>query len=241
MYENLSLVYDSLTKDVDYVEWTNYLKELIEKNSSNTKNILEYGCGSGNLTIPLSKFYKIVGVDNSEEMLTLAEQKLENNRDNIELLKGDMRLFNYPKRVDVILIGSDTINYLNLEELRDFFKKSYYELDNKGLLVFDMASMNYLTNYIAENNFIFDTGDIFFTWESEIIEETIISNFNFFVKDKDRYIRFEEENVQYYYGINEIVNLLKEVGFNDIKSYSFLTFDESNEEEDRIQFVAKKI
>ena len=40
------------------------------------KNILELACGTGNLTIPLTKKnYDIAGIDISEEMLSAAREK----------------------------------------------------------------------------------------------------------------------------------------------------------------------
>jgi|SRR5579872_6854236 len=56
-----------------------------------TDVILEIGCGTGRLTIPVSKkCSKITGIDFSEKMLAIAKKKSAGH-DNIELRKLDAR------------------------------------------------------------------------------------------------------------------------------------------------------
>jgi len=79
-YSHLSKMYDYLMDDVDYDQWVEYLDLFIKKNYSNAECILELACGTGNITSRLAeKNYRIDAVDLSDEMLTIAQDKLRNN------------------------------------------------------------------------------------------------------------------------------------------------------------------
>ncbi len=41
--------------DVDYDRWVEYIEEIIKSEGAEVQNILEIACGTGNLTIPLTK------------------------------------------------------------------------------------------------------------------------------------------------------------------------------------------
>lgn len=240
MYENLSLVYDQLMKDVDYKGWANYLTKIYEGLNKDAKTLLEYGCGSGSVILEMPSNLELIGVDLSVEMLSLAESKAREKNRDIRLFMGDLNEFDIGKKLDIISIPCDTLNYLNPKELKAFFKKVYKELNFNGILLFDMVTKSYLEDYIAANNFIFDTDDVFFTWESEVIDDHIDSVLTFFIKNKDKYIRVDDEQTQYIYKKNQIEELLKEAGFEFIASYEFETFNAASDSIDRNQFIAQK-
>ncbi|HEX7057772.1 MAG TPA: methyltransferase domain-containing protein, partial [Bacilli bacterium] len=74
-YEKFAYVYDRLMQDVPYPEWLRFLREYW--NQANTPDtIVELGCGTGNLTIPLAQSgFKMYGIDDSEHMLSVAAEK----------------------------------------------------------------------------------------------------------------------------------------------------------------------
>ncbi|OXS77038.1 hypothetical protein B1B04_01145 [Lysinibacillus sp. KCTC 33748] len=83
--------YDLLYKDKDYIQEANYIDSLLQKYSSNTKSILELGCGTGKHAIILGKKgYKVHGVDLSEGMIREAKIHLEQEEStDIQLTQGD--------------------------------------------------------------------------------------------------------------------------------------------------------
>ena len=238
MYENLSLIYDSYMQDVDYEKWADYLTEIIKNNNLVAKTVLEYGCGSGNLTLPLSKKFNIVGVDLSDEMLSLAEAKLR--KTGTELFKGDLRYFEFNKKFDAIILACDTLTMFDYEDIEVFFNRVYDQLNPGGIFLFDILSKSYLKDFIAQNNFIFDDDNVYFTWTSEDFENYIESYFTFFIKEGNGYQRVDDYQKQFILDIEILKKLLKQSGFDFIKTYDFLTNNEVNNKTDRIQFVAVK-
>ena len=91
-YSVLSQIYDQLMVNVDYEMWASYIEYLILEQGKKPLNILELGCGSGNVTEKLlEKGYEVVGIDYSEEMLEIAEEKTEEfgNCSDIPTVKYD--------------------------------------------------------------------------------------------------------------------------------------------------------
>ena len=61
-YEEFSRIYDILMSDVDYESWAQYIINLFEKSGVFPKTILDIACGTGNISIPMSKAgYNIYG------------------------------------------------------------------------------------------------------------------------------------------------------------------------------------
>ena len=87
-YKDFAFVYDELMNEVDYDGWVDYIENIIKKEETQVKNILELACGTGNLTIPLTKKnYDIAGIDISEEMLSVAREKGEEEGVELVLLQ----------------------------------------------------------------------------------------------------------------------------------------------------------
>jgi len=71
--------------------------------------ILELGVGTGRIAIPIAErtgCREVVGIDNANEMLKIACTKRAASPvgDKITLLRGDMRVLDLGRRVDLILI-----------------------------------------------------------------------------------------------------------------------------------------
>ena len=76
-YSGFAEVYDLFMDNVPYEEWADYLIEKLKEYGIEEGLVLELGCGTGNMTELLAGAgYDMIGVDNSEDMLELAETKL---------------------------------------------------------------------------------------------------------------------------------------------------------------------
>lgn len=77
-YNKIAYLYDELMDEAPYEEWIEFTKATIQKFDMKIKTIIDLGCGTGNILIPFSKEgYKIIGVDNSSDMLAMAGEKSE--------------------------------------------------------------------------------------------------------------------------------------------------------------------
>lgn len=105
--------------------------------------VLELGSGTGRILIPLAREENLVtGLDASEDMLNACREKLgeedEETRENIELVKGDMRDFDLNQNFDLVLASCNLINYLTeVEDLKRTLSCVKNHLAKNGVLIID--------------------------------------------------------------------------------------------------------
>ena len=81
VFNEYAQYYDLLYYDKNYELEAEYIDSLIKKYNSNTKKILDLGCGTGKHADILSKRgYRVHGIDLSECMLYEAQKKTAENK-----------------------------------------------------------------------------------------------------------------------------------------------------------------
>lgn len=244
MYVEFAQIYDVLMDDYDYGRWMRYYQDCCQRFGGHFQRILEFGAGTGNMTGILAKGAReVVALDASEEMLSIARQKLSAVR-NVSLLTAEMQSFVIEKKFDIVVSACDAMNYLMTEEeLFSSFRSAWNCLEGSGLLVFDLSSMYKLSKVIGNNTFVYDTDDIFYCWENSYSESqhTLSMSIHFFQCLKDgRYERIDEEQTQRGYEPETVLKLLKEAGFKESYAYEPFTFEQTRSDSNRIAFVAVK-
>ena len=77
-YEALAVSYDRLTNDVDYNATVDFYFEILKREGVTPRSAVDLACGTGSVTALLAqKGIPVTGVDLSEEMLTVAQQKAQ--------------------------------------------------------------------------------------------------------------------------------------------------------------------
>ena len=75
-YHELAQSYDRLTNDVDYEATVDFYYEILKREGLRPRTAVDLACGTGSVTAILAKKgLQVTGVDMSEEMLTVAQQK----------------------------------------------------------------------------------------------------------------------------------------------------------------------
>lgn len=245
-YSDFAFIYDELMNDVDYNGWIKYIEEIIEKENVKVQNILELACGTGNLTIPLTKKnYDIAGIDISDQMLNVAREKAEKEGVELVLLQQDIAELDFDvTNLDCILCACDGFNYITYDDdLENVFAKSHELLKDGGLFIFDISSHYKLSTILGNNMHGENREDISYLWQNYFDDEQnlIEMELAFFVKDANgKFDKFEEVHQQRAYTEDEIIESLQISGFTDIKVYGDFTFEKPKKDSERIFFVCKK-
>ncbi|CEH32816.1 class I SAM-dependent DNA methyltransferase [Romboutsia lituseburensis] len=245
-YSDFAFIYDELMNDVDYNGWIKYIEEIIEKENVKVQNILELACGTGNLTIPLTKKnYDIAGIDISDQMLNVAREKAEKEGVELVLLQQDIAELDFDvTNLDCILCACDGFNYITYDDdLENVFAKSHELLKDGGLFIFDISSHYKLSTILGNNMHGENRDDISYLWQNYFDDEQnlIEMELAFFVKDANgKFDKFEEVHQQRAYTEDEIIESLQISGFTDIKVYGDFTFEKPKKDSERIFFVCKK-
>lgn len=240
-YNDFALIYDRLmSEDIDYGKIADYIQSIYKKYSVPASLCLDLACGTGSLTKILSdRGYEMIGIDISEDMLNIAKAKDEKTL----YLCQDMRSFELYGSVSAITCMTDSFNYiLDDSDLLSIFKsaKTCY-LDSGAPLIFDMNSPYKLKNIIASNTFIHNEDDIFYSWENQYDKKEDICDFflTFFVKEGEKYRRFDEVHSQKARSASLVSNMLFEAGFRFVDVYDEYSFDKANDKTERFMFVAR--
>ncbi len=236
-YKEFSQIYDILMSDTDYEKWTSFIAEKIDG-----RKVLEAACGTGNITRLLAdKNFKVTAFDLSQDMLMRAYEKLGRNP-RVKLLNMDMTKFKIDDRFDAAVCCCDGVNYINKNEIRDFFNNVYNHLNKNSGFIFDLSTQ-YKYETMFNDTYVYDDGEIFYVWENSADEsnDTVTIEINFFIKDaSDKYNRINEIQTQYIHKSEEVVSLLNEIGFKNIKIYDDYSDESCRDNSLRAVFVCEK-
>ncbi len=236
-YTDFAKIYDALTFDVDYDAWAKRITSLLEENKPSI--ICELGCGTGSITCRLAKMgYSMIGIDLSEDMLGVAREKCEG--ENVLLLNQDMTDFELYGTVDAVICTLDSVNYLTEDgDLDAMLEKCRLYLNTGGLLIFDINTEHKIKNILAPNTFVYETDDVFYTWESSLEGNLCDYYLTFFVKSNDAYRRFDEVHTERIYTDDEIKSALLRHDFCLTGCYDGISEDAPNEKTERVMYVAR--
>jgi SAM-dependent methyltransferase len=101
--------------------------------------ILELGCGTGKITIPIAEAgYEISGIDLSEAMLEYARTKAVNRSLPVNFQLGDMADFTFAQRFKTIILPSNNLAHLmDYREAERCFSRVCEHLEDDGAFVID--------------------------------------------------------------------------------------------------------
>lgn len=236
MYKEFAYIYDKLTFDIDYEEYSEVIKKELKKLDIKPESILELGIGSGNMT---KYFYNssinYTGVDLSKEMLKICADKFS----NISIINEDLCQLELTKNYDFIFSTLDTINYiLDSEKLQNLF--SNINENCTGVFMFDVNTPYKLIEVMGNNHFVYEYEDIFYTWVNQYYEEDNLIDFyiDFFVKNQDNsYQRIRETQTEKVYSLDALRFMLYNSGFNTVKIIDFDTGKTLNNCTQRALFI----
>jgi ubiquinone/menaquinone biosynthesis C-methylase UbiE len=246
-YQQFAYLYDELMKDIDYNQWISFVKEKlpIQFRSKTKLHIMDLACGTGELSVLLAdEGFEVTGVDLSEEMLTVAQEKAMTRGKQITFYQQNMVELSGHHEFDVILCFCDSLNYLgSSEEVKKTFRSVYEQLGEEGLFLFDVHSIYKINNIFLDQTFVSNDDQISFIWNcyQGEFENSIEHDLSFFVKKENGndYTRYDEVHYQRTFEIQEYKKWLEEVGFTiiDITSDFQSTL---HDEPERIFFTVKK-
>jgi SAM-dependent methyltransferase len=116
------------------------------------RTIVELGCGSGRITVPLAEMAEdaglhITGVDLSDEMLGQAQQKLTQLpaacRARVHLVRQDIQTFRATPPVDLVIVPCSTLAHvLELDDQIEVWRSAHASLRPGGRFVVDLTMPN---------------------------------------------------------------------------------------------------
>lgn len=146
LYKDLAPVYEAMYHTfIDYKEEYECYGNILKKYGK--KQVLEIGCGTGNLADYFQKNgISYQGMDLNQEMIDLAKIKAPTSK----FIKGDMRDFKLNQPSESIIITARTSSYLfTNQDVKAAFSTIHNNLQIGGVLSFDFIDANQFIPSIA--------------------------------------------------------------------------------------------
>ena len=242
-YEMLADVYDGLTADIDYRAILDYLEAILRRLDKYPTSVLDLGCGTGSMSVLLSKRgYQVLGVDISEEMLTVASQKAMDLENPPFFICQPMQRLRVPQQMDAVFCLLDSLNYVTEpEDVRKTMQRVYRTVSDGGVFIFDINTP-YKLKGLDGQVFLDENEQSYCVWRADFDyeENCCYYGIDLFCKQGKLWERSFEQHCEYAYEPAQLVQWLQEAGFSKVMQFGDRRTDEPCEEEQRIYFVAIK-
>ena len=244
-YEALAASYDGLTRDIPYEKYLRFFKTLLRRHGVTATTVLDLACGTGSLSVLLAKHgYRVLGVDRSEEMLTVAAEKAMELEENQPFFVAQpMQRLKIPEPVDACVCALDSINYVTKpQDVQKAFRRVYESLRPGGLFVFDINTLYKLENLDGQV-FLDETEDSYCVWRAVYDKRHSLCRYgmDLFQQANDGlWERSFEEHVERAYTPEELSQWLTDAGFAQVERFANLRLEAPEADELRIFFAAKK-
>ncbi|WP_029329095.1 class I SAM-dependent DNA methyltransferase [Lentibacillus jeotgali] len=247
-YHQMAHYYDLLMEDAPYDKWIAFTEQIIQQSGKSVESIIDLGCGTGQITTRLARAgYRMIGVDNSSDMLSIADQRASAENMTVQWLQQDLRTLTGIENQDMAVSYCDVLNYITeVDELYTVFENIAGILKPGGLFIFDIHSLHHVENNLVNQTFAEVSDDVSCIWfclEGDNRGE-MYHDLTFFVENEHdgRYARFEEWHHQQTFQVDFYKRLLNETGFEIQRLYGDFSLEESDvdDQAERIFITAVK-
>ena len=188
--------------------------------------------------------YRVLGVDRSEEMLTVAAEKAMELEENQPFFVAQpMQRLRIPEPVDACVCALDSINYVTKpQDVQKAFRRVYESLRPGGLFVFDINTP-YKLESLDGQVFLDETEDSYCVWRAVYDKRHSLCRYGmdlFQRLEDETWERSFEEHVERAYTPEELSGWLADAGFAQIEQFGNLRLEAPENTELRIFFAAKK-
>ena len=242
-YGALAESYDRLTSDVDYRATVKFYDEILRREGIVPRSVADLACGTGSVSaIFAERGLRVVGVDISEEMLTVAQQKTAGMDNPPWFVCQPLQKLRLSRAVDLAVCALDSLDYITEPaDCASAIRRIYKALNPGGIFIFDVNTPQKLRAMDGQV-FLDEDEDVYCVWRGEFDEKTNICSYgmDLFQRRGGVWARSFEEHREYAYTQEQLVGYLKSAGFSSIGVYGDRSFRAPGPGEQRIYIIARK-
>ena len=242
-YKDLAVSYDRLTSDVDYEATVKFYRQILNAEKVHPRTAADLACGTGSVTAILAKMgIPTTGVDMSEDMLTVAQQKTMELTPRPFFSCQRLERLRLPRAVDLAVCALDSLDYITEpEKCREAIRRVYKALNPGGIFIFDVNTPEKLRAMDGQV-FLDEDDDVYCVWRGEFDEQTNICSYgmDLFQRQGKLWSRSFEEHREYAYSAETLTDYLKQAGFTRIAVYGDRRMAPPEKGEQRIYIKARK-
>ncbi len=221
-FEDYALHYDVLYRDKDYGAETSFLENAFRQYSASpVRSVLDLGCGTGGHVIQLgSRGYAVVGIDASEQMISVARSKASERMADIAFHVMDMRDFQLEAQFDAAICMFAALGYLTeTEDVLRSLNNIRRHLREDGLLVLDVWNGSAVLRLLPENRLkVVQNADVrllrFVRPVLDAFRHLCHDHYQLLVMQGDRLVQeVNEVHTMRFFFPQELIHYLGETGF----------------------------
>jgi SAM-dependent methyltransferase len=194
------------------------LIEFAQRHDWAGRRIVELGFGTGATAKYLSRIGPVVGVDESPDMLRVAQEGIQQAGLNVRLVQQDIRSLSGIDPMDIAL-AINVMNELNsLSDLEAVFKSVRNVLGANRLLIFDIQTIEGLAqNAQARDRMVYDNADqltVFTRSEYDYERQAQSNDYTIFHAQDGTWARSQAKVVLRAFPVQAVAALLQRSGYN---------------------------
>lgn len=141
-YNEFAYFYDEFNGEADYDALYGYVTDELKAHGVADGILADLGCGTGDLTLMLTQAgYDVIGIDRSEEMLSVLREKADELglTGRLLLLKQDLLDLDLYGTIRAAVSTFDTYSHIGpLDNFEKAIRKAAYFMEKGGVFIFDL-------------------------------------------------------------------------------------------------------
>lgn len=242
-YRDLAHCYDRLTNDVDYGAIVAFYRQILKQENVMPRSAVDLACGTGSVALLLARTgLRVTGVDMSEEMLTVAQQKAQGMKNPPLFVRQKLQQLHLPRGVDLAVCALDGLDYIaDPKDCEAAIRRVYRALNPGGCFIFDVNTPEKLRAMDGQM-FLDEDDDVYCVWRGEFDSASNICSYgmDLFWRTGNLWRRCFEEHREYAYSVAQLKAFLRQAGFTEIAVYGDQRLAPPEPVEQRIYFKARK-
>lgn len=239
-FELIAEDYDRLMRGVGYPMWVSYYQLLLATRGFTPKRLLDVACGTGTMAEMLrQEGCEVTGVDISPAMIEVARRKAAKRRSPNRFEVADARDFDLGETFDAAFSWFDSLNnILEPEGLLAAFRRIAAHVRPGGSFIFDLNLAYAFEKRMFDQHSRNPSSHLQYEWTGEYDSATRLIEVDMrFWKDGEA---FREIHRQRAYEPEEVLAMLADAGFAELRAYHSYTLSPLRATSDRAHFVCER-
>ena len=233
-YNEFAYFYDEFNGEADYDALYGYVTDELKAHGVADGILADLGCGTGDLTLMLTQAgYDVIGIDRSEEMLSVLREKADELglTGRLLLLKQDLLDLDLYGTIRAAVSTFDTYSHIGpLDNFEKAIRKAAYFMEKGGVFIFDLNTPYKHQKILAGQTFDIEAEDADCHWSNRYDEAAQRVDITIDIDYHETGEHFREQFSEYSYALDTVTALLDKYG--NLKD-GYVSYDKVDRDQQR--------